>query len=372
MRKSGIFLFFVGKFAIIIKMKFLFFDIECSDGTHICSFGYVLTDENFNILKKDDLLINPQWRFQLGRYSGGEELQLAYPKEQFKASPTFPARYEEIAALFKDGVKVFGHAVDNDAKFLNIACERYKLPYINFEYFDTQLAFKEYSPDKKILSLESIMSELGIIEDGYHCSADDAEMSMMTLRSICKEQDCSASDLMDLWPQCTGENKDGVIHRRQCGTRKYYSVFFCRVNSFKPQNSLENPAVSGKRFCISTVLEKAATGKIWTLVQRLVDSGGRYTKKTSACDYFVKSEKEVPCKRYELVKQSMERGRKVKIITAEEFAGMLGLSFAETEPFDIAAYIATHPITREKKPINYIDKGKSAKIGDNFKPRRKN
>lgn len=352
-------------------MKFLFFDIECSDGTHICSFGYVLTDENFNILKKDDLLINPQWRFRLGRYSGGEELQLAYSKEQFKASPIFPERYEEIAALFKGDVKVFGHAVDNDAKFLNIACERYKLPFINFEYFDTQLAFKEYSPDKKILSLESIMSELGIIEDGFHCSADDAEMSMLTLKSICEEQDCSALDLIDLWKQCTGENKDGNILRRQCGTRKFYSAFFCSVNSFKPQNSLENPAVLRKRFCISMVLERAATAKVWTLVQRLIDSGGRYTKKTSGCDFFVRTDMDVPCKRYELVRQSMDRGRKVRIITADEFAEMLGLSWDEVEPFNIAAYLATHPIKREKKTINYIDKGQSAKIGDNFKPHRK-
>ena len=35
-------------------MKYLFFDIECANRLNkICEFGYVLTDENFNILKKD-------------------------------------------------------------------------------------------------------------------------------------------------------------------------------------------------------------------------------------------------------------------------------------------------------------------------------
>ena len=37
-------------------MNYLYFDIECCDGKHICSFGYVITDENFNILEKKILL----------------------------------------------------------------------------------------------------------------------------------------------------------------------------------------------------------------------------------------------------------------------------------------------------------------------------
>lgn len=352
-------------------MNYLFFDIECSDGSHICSFGYVLTDENFRILEKEDILINPQWRFRLGRYGGGEELKLAYTKAEFKAAPAFPELYGRISELLTSDVLIFGHAVDNDAKFLNIACERYNLPYINFRYFDTQLAFKEFSPDKKIMSLEGIMSALGIPEDSFHKSADDAEMSMMTLKSICAELESSATELVELWQQCTGDTKDGVIHRRQCGTRKFYSVFFNRVSTFKPQNSTENPEVSGKRFCISAVLEKAFTPKIWTLVQRLVDCGGRYTKKTSSCDFFVMFDKDTPCSRYDLVLEAKQRGRKIKIISKERFAELLGSNWDDVEPFDIAAYVATHPIKRDRKPINYIDKSNSAKIGDSFISRKK-
>ena len=44
-------------------MNFLFFDCECSKcsktTSKLCSFGYVLTDSNLNIIKKEDLLINP-------------------------------------------------------------------------------------------------------------------------------------------------------------------------------------------------------------------------------------------------------------------------------------------------------------------------
>ena len=30
-------------------MKYSFFDIECCDGNHICSFGYVIVNKNFKI-----------------------------------------------------------------------------------------------------------------------------------------------------------------------------------------------------------------------------------------------------------------------------------------------------------------------------------
>ena len=42
-------------------MKYLFFDIECCDGHHICEFGYVLIDEQFNILERDCLTIDHRY-----------------------------------------------------------------------------------------------------------------------------------------------------------------------------------------------------------------------------------------------------------------------------------------------------------------------
>ena len=50
-------------------MNYLFFDIECAgvfkNMAKICAFGYCLTDENFHIIEKEDLLINPQGHFHL-------------------------------------------------------------------------------------------------------------------------------------------------------------------------------------------------------------------------------------------------------------------------------------------------------------------
>ena len=45
-------------------MKYLFFDIECCDGNHMCSFGYVIINSDFEILEKRDLVINPEKVFK--------------------------------------------------------------------------------------------------------------------------------------------------------------------------------------------------------------------------------------------------------------------------------------------------------------------
>ncbi len=44
-------------------MRYLFFDIECSEGKSMCSFGYVLTDEKFRILEKDDFVVEQCLKF---------------------------------------------------------------------------------------------------------------------------------------------------------------------------------------------------------------------------------------------------------------------------------------------------------------------
>ena len=50
-------------------MNYIFFDIECANceggQAKICSFGYVVTNEAFEVLEKEDLLVNPRAPFML-------------------------------------------------------------------------------------------------------------------------------------------------------------------------------------------------------------------------------------------------------------------------------------------------------------------
>ena len=50
-------------------MNYIFFDIECANCQNgqakICSFGYVITDESFTVLEKEDWIVNPKAPFLL-------------------------------------------------------------------------------------------------------------------------------------------------------------------------------------------------------------------------------------------------------------------------------------------------------------------
>ena len=103
-------------------MNYLFFDIEGANSyggvSKICSFGYVLTNEEFEVLEQKDILVNPRSKFNLG-----PNIKLAYEKDEFKAAGDFTKHYEEIrAVLLQPDVQIFGFAVDQSAgnRFRNI------------------------------------------------------------------------------------------------------------------------------------------------------------------------------------------------------------------------------------------------------------
>lgn len=106
-------------------MKYLFFDIECCDGIHICEFGYVITDEQLKVLDKECILMNPEAAFNLTGRKGGRDLYLTHSEEEYRSSPIFTAYYEKIKQLIEEKEqKIVGFSMNDDAKFLNTACKR--------------------------------------------------------------------------------------------------------------------------------------------------------------------------------------------------------------------------------------------------------
>ena len=97
-------------------MRYLAFDIECCDGKHICEFGYVITDEKFNVINKSVITIDPGRRFNLTGRSDGRDLHLFFSEEQYYNSPGFTTYYDEIKNMLEhhDQIEV-RHPDKNDA-----------------------------------------------------------------------------------------------------------------------------------------------------------------------------------------------------------------------------------------------------------------
>lgn len=173
-------------------MKYLFFDIECAgvskNKARICAFGYCLTDEKFQILEKEDLLINPQSKFHLTDRRGAQGIVLPYSYGEFKNYPTFTEVFDKIKALIEDkDTLVAGHATMNDVKYLNLECNRFSLPSLTFNFADTQFIYmNKISEFSRQFGLQTIADELKV-EFTPHRAVDDAYATMRIAEALCKE-----------------------------------------------------------------------------------------------------------------------------------------------------------------------------------------
>ena len=169
-------------------MEYIFFDCEsanCHTDGNIFSFGYVITDEDFNVIsERSDMLVNPRKNFE----PYVKKNILAYDIKSVKAAPDFKERFCEIKELLcKDGRVCVGYGVENDVKFLKGDCKRYKLKMPALNLFDVQklIVRAENKPFKK-LSLE-YAERFGNDCERAHRSDCDAYLTMMIARNVCEK-----------------------------------------------------------------------------------------------------------------------------------------------------------------------------------------
>ncbi|MDE7083566.1 MAG: hypothetical protein K2O89_07710 [Clostridia bacterium] len=284
-------------------MQLVFFDIECA-GVHktyakICAFGYVLCDEQFNILEKRDILINPKGKFELTDRKGDKGIVLPYNYEEFKKYPKFNAVYPQIKALLEDKNTVaVGHAVLNDVKYLNLETKRFKLPSFNFKFADSQLFFMAAKNDfTRQFGLEYIAEELGV-EFTPHRAADDAYATMKVVEAMCKKHCCDFFGLASLLgftagkisnytvtpPQCTGLKKFRQAKNKEKQERAEKRIKF--NNNLTRKRVKKKGALTGKKFNFSRGIEDDITVSL-DFVDKIYDLGGTYKQHVEECTHYV-------------------------------------------------------------------------------------
>ena len=190
-------------------MKYLFFDIECADGNRaICEFGYVLTDEKFNVLRKRNIIIDPECRFRLRGRKDQDDLVLTYPEEEYSKYYPLDDSYEAIRDIMtQDDLMIFGHAVSNDIGFLFKDCERYHLDLFDYNAYDVQAMLPVFSKqEKKYTSLENAYIDLVPKEIRSklfdHRACDDAIKTMLVFKAMVTTLGFTAQDLIESCPKC--------------------------------------------------------------------------------------------------------------------------------------------------------------------------
>ena len=337
-------------------MNYLFFDIEGANSyggvSKICSFGYVLTNEEFEVLEQKDILVNPRSKFNLG-----PNIKLAYEKDEFKAAGDFTKHYEEIrAVLLQPDVQIFGFAVDNDAKYVRDECKRYHLEGMNFDYFDVQRMVRDKFALDNQPGLPKACELLSIdFDQDIHKSDEDALMTMEVLKAVCQKFEKNVEELVEESPTCHGRLEDGEFRwlnvpaksqesidrsmNRMTGENGNLKKFLEFCESVTPSKKAPS-TFAGKEVCISMNYERRNFAQMMTLVQMIVDRGGKYTTKASQCNMFVTSEYfrsgGKPCVRIENVLDLIGRGKEIELIDFSELLDLLGISEKQLNKISLA------------------------------------
>ncbi len=340
-------------------MNYLFFDIECANcyggRGKICSFGYVLTDENLNILEKEDIIINPRSSFNLG-----PDLKLAYTKAEFKEAFPFTAYYDHIGALLEyDDYVILGYSIENDANFLRSDCKRYDLPCYAFDFYDVQCMVMQIFGLKNMPSLQKALEFFGMSENqDIHKSDDDAYMTMLAMKGACDYLGIPPAELIERYPIAKGRLEDYQITtafreererqrlEREAARRKEQAEVESNKMRFRSPNfyafqrhlrrvnsaSLKGGELEGQRICISSIYEKNHFRQMVRLTEQIGSMGGRYVQKASQANVFVKwdevDEQGNPrkCKRRAFAEDAVANGAKIELISFDELLERLSLT----------------------------------------------
>lgn len=284
-------------------MNLVFFDIECAsvnkNSAKICAFGYVVCDEQFNIIKKEDILVNPKGRFHLTDRKGDKGIVLPYSYDEFKKHPPFTSVYPFIKGLLEDENNiVLGHSIMNDIKYLNLETKRFKLPSFRLSFSDSQLLYMCHINDfSRQFGLEHIAGALGV-DFVPHRAADDAYATMRIVEAMCRERGCGYKQLAELYGVTNGKIKNYTVTApTSSGVKQYHK----KINEEKMKRAAKRTAffnfVSrrkckksggfyGKTFTFSREIEEN-TELAKTLVAKIYENGGRYSQHVSESDYYV-------------------------------------------------------------------------------------
>ena len=369
-------------------MRYLAFDIECCDSKHICEFGYVITDETFNVINKSVLTINPEAKFNLKGRSDAKDVNLFFTEEQYYNSPIFSMYYNEIKSLLESPNQiVVGHAVGNDADFLRTACKRYKLPPINFSFFDSQKAYGEYANLKKSISLENAEEVMDLPKPKHlHKSDDDALLTMQIIQVLCKNLEVTLPQLMELCPTACGSTKNHMI--RYTGNSLKEMLLAIEKNPLAlsnkkrekciikfneqiiPQGEIIKSELNGKKYCFSRQFEIENIRIALILMQQMKNHGCSYNSKVSENELYIATNDEItkdpePHSRYIMAVEKRNLGGQREVLTFMELYKLLNIT--ENSLKQMRVPIVEEKIKNDKAPKTYSTETFCNTIGDILK-----
>lgn len=353
-------------------MEYIFFDIECANCFHghgkICSFGYVITDESFNVIEKNDILMNPHSRFCLTGRKNHPGIVLGYDEDTFNSSPDFKYYYNTIRNLLtRPNALKFGFAVLSDAGFLKSECERFSKELFDFDFIDIQRIYTDFRELENTPGLIKCAHEYGVLDNQeVHKSDDDSFFTMKVLEGLCKETGLTAIQLIEKFPHCKCKCINGEIEseylkykelmkaqklskmEKLTGSVRANWIHATEKNALEFSNYYKRVFVDrnidsylcDKKVCISSLFEEYHFNEMMNIISYLAKNGAKYTRHAFGCNIFVtydlldKHGELYRCYRKDKVDLAISEGKNIEILDISDLLRILGVSYEDIQVFD--------------------------------------
>lgn len=306
-------------------MKYLFFDIECANSyvedSKICSFGYVLTDEKYEVIDQEDILIRPVGKFKLTGRKNRADCYLKYDESVFKRQEKFPHHYEKIKGLLEDkDTLVLGFSTDSDVRYILTELLYYSLKPINFEYYDVQELFCNAYGFKEQVSLDNVSYLLNQGGQGKeHDSLSDAISTMNICKKLSQDENKTIGELLKKY-DC---RKESFYNYRLSADRDIpieEIVSFDKAYRYVEATNKASDKFAGKMFCFSSILEKENPGRMINILKIIVNNGGSYCPKLSLCNIYIRCDDEcADDTRMAYLRENSEVQKNIEIIKYSDF-----------------------------------------------------
>lgn len=278
-------------------MRYLFFDIEganCFDFvSKMCTFGYVITTSEYKIKSKIDVVMNPESVFE--RHIVKEKMN-AYPISLYSNRPPFPYFYKSISSILShEDQLVVGWSIENDVKYIYDACKRYNLNQIKYSYIDMQKVYMKIHNLKVQPSLESACEKYDIKVKTAHKSDDDAFLTMLLTKKLCKLEELTLDLLFKKYSDCVSSVEEFSLHalsdeeiKVRINRRKIYNLIrSCKRKHFFKDKLINEDDIYG--FDISVIDEK--TDKVKEMIHYIIDCGAKCSNNLSICNKIIYDKK---------------------------------------------------------------------------------
>ena len=255
-------------------MKYLFFDIEGANCynyvSKMCTFGYVLTDDKYNVLSKIDVVMNPESPFD--KHIVKEKMN-AYPLNMYNSRPPFNYFYKSIKNIIEQEEQlIIGWSIENDVKYIYDACKRYNLKQINYKYIDMQKVYMDIFELTNQPSLETVCLNHNIVVKTVHKSDDDAFLTMLITKIICKKLQITLPELFERYSKFVSNVDEFASHLltdEQISIRLNRRKISNFIKACNRRNHYSNPLIKENEvygFDIAVMVE----GKTLTDISRFV------------------------------------------------------------------------------------------------------